>query len=454
MFSKFDALCDKHGVYKVETIGDAYMIVAGHEGNSKQHAKCLVDMALDMLEAVKEIEYPRNPGRHMQIRVGIHSGPAFSGVVGTKMPRYCFFGDTINTASRMESTGFAMTIHMSDVTMRLLDGAYEFISLGNREIKGKGMMETFLLKHEQCAYQTALNRFAQVADPEQLKRLRSMQASFADLNKSIKEAPPRTDSEEVLETIRSTNQSPVHASSRRSSKEPGFRSPSNRRLSEEDQKNLAEVQKLMVEGVLSNNVRTMSSPPRGSLNSPPTTDMPPMTLTVEVEHCKNCAKNAKRESQALEREMEVTKNLEQLRGKYGTLLVKYEESVNKLALQTPQTPAITGPPGVSGVGMSGGGGPPQSQQPAISQGYSVAPIPQAAESPMDAILLNNLLERDAMNQKLVQDLLQRDRLHVTLIQDINRSRTQGSLLNSQNSAPTPSSTLITPQVASITPTQI
>ncbi|CAK0868411.1 unnamed protein product [Prorocentrum cordatum] len=109
LFSAFDALLDKHGVYKVETIGDAYMVAAGHDGGA-DHARRIILMGLDMLDAVKAVRPP--PQMRLQIRVGVHSGPAFTGVVGQKVPRYCFFGDTVNVSSRMESNGVPGCIHI------------------------------------------------------------------------------------------------------------------------------------------------------------------------------------------------------------------------------------------------------------------------------------------------------------------------------------------------------
>ncbi|GAQ88354.1 hypothetical protein KFL_004210020 [Klebsormidium nitens] len=145
MFTAFDALVDKHGVYKVETIGDAYMVVAGHDG-SPDHALRIVRMAMDMLAKVRDVKQP-NHVDPVRIRVGIHTGPAYAGVIGTKCPRYCFFGDTVNTASRMESNGFQMSIHTSMTTYERCQDSFEFAPVGRRIIKGKGPMETFLLKY-------------------------------------------------------------------------------------------------------------------------------------------------------------------------------------------------------------------------------------------------------------------------------------------------------------------
>lgn len=143
MFTRFDDLCDKHGVYKVETVGDAYMVVAGHDGCADHVQRCLA-MAADMLAAVADMAYA---GPAVKVRIGVHTGPALSGVVGQKNPRYCFYGDTINTASRMESHGFSMTVHVSaDVELAVRgQRQFQFADCGPRPIKGKGKMQTYLL---------------------------------------------------------------------------------------------------------------------------------------------------------------------------------------------------------------------------------------------------------------------------------------------------------------------
>nr|KAG5686050.1 hypothetical protein BaRGS_028428 [Batillaria attramentaria] len=106
LYSEFDSIIDAHDVYKVETIGDAYMVVSGlPEKNGDQHAVEICRMALRLLHRVQTFTPKHRHNDRLQLRIGIHSGPCCAGVVGLKMPRYCLFGDTVNTASRLESTG-------------------------------------------------------------------------------------------------------------------------------------------------------------------------------------------------------------------------------------------------------------------------------------------------------------------------------------------------------------
>lgn len=112
LYSCFDAIIDIHDVYKVETIGDAYMVASGLPiRNGNDHAKEIALMSLNLRKAVTGLKIRHMPKAKLQLRIGIHSGPVVAGVVGLKMPKYCLFGDTVNTASRMESHGECTHFH-------------------------------------------------------------------------------------------------------------------------------------------------------------------------------------------------------------------------------------------------------------------------------------------------------------------------------------------------------
>ena len=143
IFTTFDRLAAEAGVEKIKTIGDAYMAAAGIPEPQADHAFRIASLAPRMLQAVRDVS--QATGLTLAARIGIHTGPLVAGVIGTHKFVYDVWGDSVNTASRMESHSLTGRIHVSDATRRALDGRFRFEPRGPIEVKGKGLMETFFL---------------------------------------------------------------------------------------------------------------------------------------------------------------------------------------------------------------------------------------------------------------------------------------------------------------------
>jgi class 3 adenylate cyclase len=152
IFTQFDQIAEKHGLEKIKTIGDCYMAVAGLPQPRADHAIAAADMALEVKERIKD--YKTNDGAPVRFRIGLDCGPVVAGVIGSKKFIYDLWGDAVNTASRMESTGVVGEIHCTDNFKRAVSDraseadTYQFTARGTVEIKGKGKMQTWLLYTE------------------------------------------------------------------------------------------------------------------------------------------------------------------------------------------------------------------------------------------------------------------------------------------------------------------
>jgi len=150
LFSAFDQLTELYDVRKMETIGDCYVTAAGikdtpsHQWSLGKRGRAMLDLATSMLEVAASVEMPVT-GAPVQLRIGMHAGDVMTGVVGFKAPRFSIFGDTINVAARMEQTGAAGRVHVSEaVRAQVPGGVWE--SREGVAVKGKGVMDTFFLR--------------------------------------------------------------------------------------------------------------------------------------------------------------------------------------------------------------------------------------------------------------------------------------------------------------------
>ncbi len=144
IFSQFDALAEKHQLEKIKTIGDEYMVAGGMPDPRDDHAWAVAEMALDMMRIVEEVskdaDYP------VTLRIGLHTGPAVAGVIGRNKPFYDVWGDTINMASRMQSTGEPGRVQVTEDMMKALSSRYEFQSRGLVDVKGQGLVPSYFVQ--------------------------------------------------------------------------------------------------------------------------------------------------------------------------------------------------------------------------------------------------------------------------------------------------------------------
>jgi len=143
IFTAFDTIVEKHGVEKIKTIGDCYMLVGGLPTHREDHAQVVADVALEMVQALNHINQVN--GTELAMRIGIHTGPVVAGVIGKIKFTYDLWGDTVNVASRMESSGAPGKVHLSEQTQSALGKDFILEERGMVECKGLGQVKTFFL---------------------------------------------------------------------------------------------------------------------------------------------------------------------------------------------------------------------------------------------------------------------------------------------------------------------
>lgn len=152
LYGVMDFLAGRFGLFKIETIGDAYVCACGLPESDVNHAANVANFAIAVKHCCKTVKSPLD-GSPIQLRIGVHSGACASGIVGVTNPRYCVFGDTVNTTARHESTGAPGRVHCSLTTMMELQNRavedFNVTSRGMVEMKGKGVMPTYWLEATQ-----------------------------------------------------------------------------------------------------------------------------------------------------------------------------------------------------------------------------------------------------------------------------------------------------------------
>ena len=146
-FSAFDNIMQKYGIEKIKTIGDSYMAVGGLPTPNETHAKDAIDAALEIQKFMKEYNKKKiTAGKpYFETRIGIHTGPVVAGIVGVKKFAYDIWGDTVNIASRMESSGEIGKINISHSTYELVKDEFNFEHRGMISAKGKGKMDMYFV---------------------------------------------------------------------------------------------------------------------------------------------------------------------------------------------------------------------------------------------------------------------------------------------------------------------
>uniref|UniRef100_A0A1I7U8C9 Guanylate cyclase n=1 Tax=Caenorhabditis tropicalis TaxID=1561998 RepID=A0A1I7U8C9_9PELO len=177
LYTIFDGIIEQNDVYKVETIGDGYLCVSGlPHRNGNEHIRHIARMALGFLSSLQFFRVQHLPAERINLRIGINCGSVVAGVVGLTMPRYCLFGDAVNTASRMESNGKPGQIHVTADANRMLTevvGGFRTESRGEVIIKGKGVMETFWLLGEESGLSVSAQR-KKIPEPPRRQSVRSI----------------------------------------------------------------------------------------------------------------------------------------------------------------------------------------------------------------------------------------------------------------------------------------